>query len=96
MYDSFLRGSIIATEVRISKRRRKLTCCERTWIWVNEKYLKPLFGKKERDAQRSRVADSFRLSVLKSFESGHGTSDYKEYTAVALSRKINESTNVKI
>ncbi len=75
MYQSLRFGSIIEQEVRIPRKNRHVGCCERVWHYINENYMKPLFGKKEK-IDRKGMYDSVRLTVLQSVVHGGPAGDH--------------------
>ena len=88
---SFLRGSVLGSEVRFSKRYKVMGCCERTWHWANENFLKPAFGKKERLPKRD-MFESVRVTVLQSvIETPQSATKYKDSVVDSQSKLINPS-----
>ncbi len=71
-YESFLRGSIIGTEVAVDRHYRAMSRCWYIWHYVNDMYLKPLFGKREKRRQMGNsLFGSVRMTVLQSVVEPH-------------------------
>lgn len=75
MYQSFRFGSIIGSEFKMRKRYAEMGCCEKCWHHINEKVMKPLFGKKEKN-KREDMNSSIRVTILKkSVYEGHDNNE---------------------